>query len=81
MPLGNTSKLTYSQAQKLSLKVEWKVGNCLQKHCWCRPIHTKEKIEDENGEEIRIIGSGTISTELAEHIVKLHNASLKIIKN
>ena len=74
----NTSELTYSQARKLSLEVEWKVGNCLQNHCWCRPIHTKEKIEDENGHEINM--SGTISTELAEHIVKLHNASLKVSK-
>ena len=81
MPIENTSLLTYKEAQELSLKVEWKVGKCLQgKRCWCRPIHLKKRIEDENGHEIYIISSGCISTVHAEHIVKLHNASLKISK-
>ncbi len=70
--------MTYKEAQELSMKVEWKTSTCNQgSECWCRIIEPKEEIKDKDGNEIYIAGSGCISESYAEHIVKLHNHSLK----
>jgi len=70
--------MTYKEAQEHSLKVEWKTTICQSgEQCWCRIIEPKEKIEDSDGEEIYITPSGNVSRIHAEHIVELHNKSLK----
>ena len=79
--MENRYTLTYSQAQQLSLTVEWKTRTCSQgEECWCRIIEPIEKITDVDGSEICIASSGDVSEIYAEHIVKLHNDSLKIKK-
>ena len=70
--------MTYEEATKLSLTVEWKVSLCNSgESCWCRIIEPKEEIKDSDGNEIYIVGSGSISKTYAEHIVEQHNKSLK----
>lgn len=71
-------ELSYQEVQALSLTVEWKTSTCSQgEECWCRIIEPTEKIIDKDGEEIYIARSGSIDTIYAEHIVDLHNNSLK----
>lgn len=71
-------ELSYQEAQALSLTVKWKTTTCSQgEECWCRTIEPTEKIIDKDGEEIYIVGSGSIDTLYAKHIVGLHNNSLK----
>ena len=75
---NNKPALTYQEAHALALTVEWEVLTCDEgEECWCRMINTKEKIIDENNDEIYIIPSGCLATEYAEHFVELHNQSLK----
>lgn len=60
------------------LSVEWKTKVCSQgKDCWCRIIVPKERLTDEEGNELYVVGSGSIPKEYATHLVKLHNNSLK----
>lgn len=61
------------------LEIPWKVVPCFTgPECWCRMIavetYTGEKGIDEN--DLIIIGSASINTEMAEYIVNLHNESL-----
>ena len=71
--------LSYLEAQELSMTVEWKTKFCGEgKICWCRIIEPKNEIVDKDDNEIYIAGSGCVPTIYAEHIVKLHNESLKI---
>ena len=70
-------ELTYKEAEKKLLTVEWKLEECGTKDCWCSIIVPKEKIENIDDEDIYVLPSGAITTELAEHIVKIHNESLK----
>lgn len=73
--------MKYQQAREQSLNVEWITDDCpTGKECWCRVIKTKTPIFFEDGgmeEEYYIASSGTIDKSTAEHIVKLHNESLK----
>jgi hypothetical protein len=70
--------MIYQEAQELSLKVEWKTTLCLEgEKCWCRIIEPLEPIFYDEDETLYIAGSGCIPTIYAEHIVKLHNQSLK----
>ena len=73
------SKLSYQEAQELSLKVKWKVSLCTHqgKECWCRIIEPLKDIKDKDDTEIYIVSSGCISKIHAEHIVKLHNTHLE----
>lgn len=68
--------MTYTEAKEASLKVRWKISTCVSgEACWCRTILPEEEIIDDDGNEIYIVGDGSISKEHAEHIVKLHNES------
>lgn len=69
--------MTYDEATAYSLTVEWKTMECTTPGCWCRIITPKKEIQDKDGHEIYIAGSGCIPKKYAAHIVKLHNASLK----
>ena len=70
--------MDYKQAVDYSLKVEWKTTPCSKgENCWCRVIEPKKEIKDDNGNEIYIAGSGCVPKKYAEHIVELHNKSLK----
>jgi len=70
--------MTYTEAMEHALKVKWKVSLCSSgKECWCRTIEPEKKINNLDDEEVYIIGSGSITKEHAEHIVKIHNESLK----
>ena len=69
--------MTYKEGIEHSLTVRWKVTTCGEgEKCWCRIIEPEEEILDDDGNEIYIAGSGSVNKEYAEHIVKLHNASL-----
>jgi len=70
--------MDYLEAQNKALATKWKVGTCSSgEACWCRTIFPVDKITDDNGEEIFIAGQGEISKVFAEHIVKIHNESIK----
>lgn len=77
--------MNYEEAQNKAFKVEWIAKECSSKDCWCGVIFPKEPIIYNNkigdyisdDEEFYIVGSGSINKEFAEHIVKLHNESLK----
>jgi hypothetical protein len=74
--------MNYEQTIKKTLTIEWRVGTCNSgEDCWCRTIFPKEDLIDDNGEEVYIVGYGSISKEFAEHIVELHNKSLAIKDN
>lgn len=69
--------MTYEEATQYSLTVKWKTSTCSEgARCWCRMIEPEEEIKDNKGNEIYIVGSGCVPKDYAEHIVKLHNASL-----
>lgn len=70
---------SYHQLLEYSLKVRWKTSFCGQgESCWCRIIEPDDLIGDYFGEDkLTIIDSGMISKIYAEHIVNLHNQSLK----
>lgn len=71
------AKVLYEEALIKAFNSEWKSSVCSQgEECWCRIIEPLNKIEYDNGEEIYIVGSGSISKEFAEYIVKLHNNNL-----
>lgn len=71
--------MNYQESIEYSLRVRWKAVPCVQsgEKCWCRVIKPEQEIVDEDGNEIYICGSGEISKEHAEHIVKAHNAFLE----
>ncbi len=69
--------MNYQEAIQYSLTVKWKTTLCPSGvSCWCRVIETEEELKDDDGNEIYIAASGCVPTDYAEHIVKLHNASL-----
>lgn len=73
----NRSLLSYEEATALCLKTKWKITPCNSgEQCWCRIIVPETEIEDKDGNEIYIAGSGCVPKVYAEHIVKLHNESL-----
>ena len=81
--------MNYNQAQQLALKTKWEVVECSTKDCWCAGIKPATKIEyeedirpnnnrhddgDNYNEEYWICGFGSMEKEVAEHIVRVHNA-------
>ena len=77
------AKKIYIKEFKDLLKYEWKVDKCTTENCWCAWITTKDPIyfksNDKHCEEAAYIApSGAIPKELAEHIVELHNLTLKV---
>lgn len=72
--------MNYQEAIQHSLTVKWKTTPCHSgESCWCRVIKPEQEIKDNNGNEIYIAGSGCLHKDYAEHIVKLHNASLNMV--
>lgn len=55
----------------------WVLRTCSQGEvCWCRMAHV-EGHESDDLDEMVLWTSGSIDTELAEYLVKLHNAQLQ----
>ena len=74
--------MEYKEAMAKALTVKWKTTPCTTgEECWCRIIEPVEKMEDKDGNEIYIIGSGGISKDHAEHIVRIHNAIIDTIRD
>ena len=74
--------MTYQEVQQKSLQVEWETVPCHQgEDCWCRMIKPATPIiyneDDAISDEHYICGSGSLDKKTAEHIVKVHNESLK----
>jgi len=68
--------MTYQEAYKQALEVEWKVEPCFSgEQCWCRLIVPKVpiKFDKDDIEEVCIVSSASINKAMAEYIVKLHN--------
>jgi len=58
--------------------LKWKTEVCPSgTDCWCRVITTEKPTYDDDGNELYIAGAGCIPKVNAEHIVKIHNESLK----
>ena len=55
------------------LKKKWKTEECGTADCWCRLIVPV----DPDDKDDFVIPSGSVSREIAEHIVKLHNDDLE----
>ena len=70
--------MTYQEAYDLALKSKWIATPCfVGESCWCNTITTETPIIfGLDDDELKIVPSGTISKQLAEHIVKVHNQSL-----
>jgi hypothetical protein len=75
--------MTYAEAIQKSLTVKWKVDTCDQgEECWCRIVKCEEPLmykerEDSDEDEYWPIRAGEVGKETVEHIVKLHNKSIK----
>ena len=72
--------MTYQEAYKKALEVEWKVEPCFSgENCWCRTIVPKEPInyDIDNIEEVYIVSSASVNKAMAEYIVELHNFKIK----
>jgi hypothetical protein len=74
-------EMKFEESMTYLTTVEWKTIECDDSECWCRLIVPKEELFDEDNNEIYVAASGCISKEHAEHIVKIHNESLKIYKD
>ena len=72
--------MNHKQAKDKLLTVKWKTVPCPNKDCWCAMIYPEEEFNYEEDEEAFVIGSGAIDKDLVEHIVEVHNQSLKISK-
>lgn len=80
--------MTYSEARKEVYKRPWKISTCSSgESCWCRVIELVEPIEykvnTKEDDEVRfdtitdVVPMGCIDSEVAIHIVRLHNLSLE----
>lgn len=73
--------MKFLDAREKSLSVKWVVDTCPQgEKCWCRTIRCEEPIYYEDGEseeEYYVIDGGKVDKDVVEHIVKLHNDSIK----
>lgn len=72
------TEITYEEAIEKAIKSLWKVEECGTEDCWCACIGPAEKIkyQDRPGgyiEEIYIVPSGSLTKEIANHLVNLHN--------
>ena len=69
--------MTHLEAFELLKGSYWVTGTCQSgEECWCREILPTSPLFDDNGDELYVVGPGSISKEEAEYIVKLHNAKL-----
>lgn len=69
--------MTHSEVFELLKGSYWVTGTCQTgEECWCREILPTSSLFDDNGDELYVVGPGSISKEEAEYIVKLHNARL-----
>lgn len=74
---NRTGETIYINQEGLN-DVKWKTAPCFtRKKCWCRVIIPVKKMTDKEGNELYVVGSACIPKVNAEHIVKVHNASLK----
>jgi hypothetical protein len=69
--------MKYNEALEYAKNLEWKLGNCGHDNCWCASILPKEDVIDDEGNAIDIVPSGLVDKSVAEHIVKIHNESIK----
>jgi len=76
--------MNYEDAIEESLKRKWVVGTCSQgESCWCRiikcdpPLMYVEFDSYDDEEEYWVVRSGELNKTTVEHIVKIHNESLK----
>lgn len=76
--------MKYSEAIKEIYNKPWKVSTCNEREsCWCRiiksvePIVYREEDEDKFSLISEVIPMGIISSDFAEHVVKLHNEFLE----
>ena len=75
--------MDYTEAIQKSLTVKWVVDTCSQgEQCWCRIIRCEEPLmykerEDSDEEEYCPVRAGEVGRDTVEHIVKLHNESIK----
>ena len=68
--------MTYQEAYKKALEVEWKVEPCFSgEQCWCRIIKPKVPIyfDKDDIEEVCIVSSAAMNKAMAERIVELQN--------
>lgn len=69
--------MTHLEAFELLKGSYWVTGTCQTgEECWCREILPASPLFDDNGDELYVVGPGSISKNKAEYIVKLHNARL-----
>lgn len=71
--------MTYEEAQEKLLNVKWKIVECNTKNCWCRMIFPEEEISynyTDIKEEVYVVGSGSLTKEIAEYIVYIHNKNI-----
>jgi hypothetical protein len=71
-------KSGYQDAINKSLKSKWLVKSCFSgDDCWCKIIVLETPIIFDDDQKIEyIVGYGSVSKEVADHIVFLHNQSL-----
>ena len=73
--------MTYQEAINKSLTVKWEISTCGQgEQCWCRVIKPVEPIVFEDGDstqEFYVVGPGELQSEIAHHLVILHNAYIE----
>ena len=75
--------MTYAEAIQKSLTVKWKMYTCKEgEQCWCRTIKCEEPLmykerDDAEENEYWVIGPGELNKETVEHLVKIHNESIK----
>jgi hypothetical protein len=75
--------MNYENAIEESLNKKWVVGTCIQGDtCWCRIIKCDPPLMyvEFNGsdeEEYLVVRPGELCKTTVDHIVKIHNESLK----
>jgi hypothetical protein len=68
--------MSYEEAKERLFNVRWKTKECFSENCWCALIVPEEEYNDDDGNEMYICGSGCISKDVAEYIVKIHNLNV-----
>ena len=74
---------SYKDAQVLQISKRWKVEKCQSgENCWCRLIVTESpllvQIKGVEEDLSEVVSSGSISAEIAEYLVELHNKTLEM---
>ena len=72
--------MTYKEAEQKALETKWKIVNHpVRTNCWWSmifcdpPIYYKDWIYNEESKEYSIVGSESMTNEMANHIVQAHN--------